>query len=151
MGAVFGGGLTSTWLQLRNQRRVERNERREKYADVLIDTQALIDVTTAARYLASWEGGKTREKAEEWEASIQRARARVSGPLKRLADTHPSAQVRELAELLVWETGVLLRETRRSMKRQLDVELDEDALIEIGEDEHRLEAERLLRKLRDSI
>jgi hypothetical protein len=82
---------------------------------------------------------------------VERVRSRAVGPLMRLAHTHPSAQVRELAEQLTWETGTLLKATRRSMKRQLAVELDEEALLEIHEDEHRLEAERLLRKLRDAI
>jgi hypothetical protein len=108
MGAIFGGGLSSTWLQLRHQRRIERNERREKYAGVLIDTQALIDVTTAIRYITTFRGGLGPDKVKEWEASVERVRTRVSGPLMRLAHTHPSAQVRELAEQLTWETGTLL-------------------------------------------
>jgi hypothetical protein len=42
LGAVFGGGLVGTWLQLRHQRSVERNRRRERAAEVLAPMMKLL-------------------------------------------------------------------------------------------------------------
>jgi hypothetical protein len=42
LGAIFGGGLVGTWLQLRHQRDVERNRRRERAAEVLAPMMKLL-------------------------------------------------------------------------------------------------------------
>jgi hypothetical protein len=47
IGAIFGSGLTSTWLQIRQQRRAEMIQRRERYADLLMDLQALLAMATS--------------------------------------------------------------------------------------------------------
>lgn len=146
IGAVFGGGLASTWLQVRQQRRTEMIERRERYADLLIDLDGVLSLATSVRVAIAVNGAVEPEKAEQRNQVLTHHRVRVLPKLRRLAHTHPSSGVRDLAQEL--------HDTVRRLMQAAVWHPGKDpvpTVEEVLDNEEYLKAERLLARLRDSI
>jgi len=104
ISALGSGGA---WLQGRVQVRTQRNERRDRAAEILAAVKALLDDTTPDP-LGLFA---TEEKAQKAFAAIEDRWQRCRIPLLTLAYAHPSKRVRDLASRLEAATSSSLAQT----------------------------------------
>jgi hypothetical protein len=94
IGAIFGGSLTGTWLQVRHQRSLERNQRRERAAETLAALAEFVEDLNPEVLLMTH--GFHGERLSE----LRRRYKEVRDPLLVLAVAHPRSSVRKLGRKL---------------------------------------------------
>jgi hypothetical protein len=146
MGAVFGGGLTSTWLQLRDKRRTERNQRREQYAELFIDIRGILDTVFAIRAIAATSDDPEPEKAERWDRATTSLSRRIQGQLMLLAHKDPSRRTRRLANQMSSAIGFAMWAARMDPDRRPLTHP-----TEVFKEDWYKRTDRLLTRLRNSI
>jgi hypothetical protein len=147
IGAILGGGLASTWLELRHQRETERESRRERYAELLGDLETLLVDANTVRKTGTLIGGlvppDVLEGSQDW---IQQKYGRLRRPLSALANAHPSPKVQDLARKLQAALVACLHTTWwGAQEREGSVKL-----ADLAKERHD-EAQRLLGELQKAI
>jgi hypothetical protein len=94
VGAVFGGGLVGTSLQVRHQREVQRNDRRERASPVVAEVVTFVEHIMPVRLAY-----QRKPSAEVIEPLLHR-HAEVRSRLLALAVAHPERKVYEHARKL---------------------------------------------------
>jgi hypothetical protein len=108
LGAVFSGGLVGTLLQLRHQREVERDQRRERAAQVLADALALLqDLKPTANYRADepWRSSdiaKLKVRREELRTLLLRVAVARRSPMVRKLERELSSALDSTLTILRW-------------------------------------------------
>jgi hypothetical protein len=146
IGVILGGGLASTWLEVRHHRRTERDSRRERYAELLGDLETLlVDADTIRRTGALIGGLVTKEVLEESKEWIETKCGRLRRPLSALANGHPSPEVQNLARRLQAALVACLHTAWWGAQEQ-----GSPQLADLAKEKHE-EAQRLLGELQKAI
>jgi hypothetical protein len=94
--AGIGGGLLGAWMQGRGQDRIERYRRRERFAQVLADTTALLHETNPRRPHFRY---KLSDSSAYYSAIDRRLRS-IRARLLLLSVEHPDRRIGDLARRL---------------------------------------------------
>jgi hypothetical protein len=106
--AAIGGGVVGAWANGRNQERVERQQRRERAAEVLAEVAAVLDDVAPPFPPTEHPTPVDRERL----SVVTRRWGQLRMRLFVLGAVHPSAEVRELVEILQANLSLALESIR---------------------------------------